>query len=122
MVRYNAEVQWQRGLIQEGAMGEWKTIYEDEIEGRWVTLKAYESENDEEEDDGPVVRVTVAPIAEETGEPEPMGDKPKPVAGADADDNSVTLDPDAVEDLEEELIEIGFSPEAAAWIVGKVPV
>jgi hypothetical protein len=27
-----------------------------------------------------------------------------------------------LEDLEEELIEIGFSPEAAAWIVGKVPV
>lgn len=122
MVRYNAEIQWQRGLIQEGHMGEWKTVYEDEVEGRWVTLKAYESENDDEEDDGPVVRVTVAPIAEETGEPEPMGDKPKPAAGADADDNSVTLDPDAVEDLEEELIEIGFSPEGAAWIVGKVPV
>ena len=90
-------------------MGEWKTVYEDEVEGRWVTLKAYESENDEEEDDGPVVRVTVAPIAEEAGEPEPMGDEPKPAAG-DADDNSITLDPDAVEDLEEELIEIGFSP------------
>ena len=122
MVRYNAEIQWQRGLIQERHMGEWKTIYEDEVEGRWVTLKAYESENDDEEDDGPVVRVTVAPIAEETGEPEPMGDKPKPAAGADADDNSITLDPNAVEDLEEELIEIGFSPEGAAWIVGKVPV
>jgi hypothetical protein len=32
------------------------------------------------------------------------------------------LDPNAVEDLEEELIEIGFSSEAATWIVGKVPV
>jgi hypothetical protein len=42
-------------------------------------------------------------------------------AGPDADDSSITLDPDAVEDLEEELLEIGFSPEAAAWIVGKVP-
>jgi hypothetical protein len=31
------------------------------------------------------------------------------------------LEPDAVEDLEEELLEIGFSPEAARWIVGKVP-
>ena len=122
MVRYNAEIQWQRGLIQERHMGEWKTVYEDEVEGRWVTLKAYESESDEEEDDGPVVRVTVAPIADEAEEPEPMGDEPKPAAGADADDNSITLDPDAVEDLEEELIEIGFSPEGAAWIVGKVPV
>ncbi|MCD6071713.1 MAG: hypothetical protein K0S42_2229, partial [Microvirga sp.] len=26
-----------------------------------------------------------------------------------------------VEDLEEELIEIGFSPEAVRWIVSKVP-
>jgi len=102
-------------------MGEWKTVYADEVEGRWVTLKAYESEDAEDEDADPVVRVTVAPIADETEEPEQAGDEPKPVPEPDADDNSITLDPDAVEDLEEELIEIGFSPEAAAWIVGKVP-
>jgi hypothetical protein len=109
-------------MIQEGNMGEWKTVYEDEVEERWVTLKVYESEDDEGEDDGPVVRVTVAPIADEAGEPEQAGDEPKPIAEPDADDNSLTLDPDAIEDLEEELIEIGFSPEAAAWIVSKVPV
>jgi hypothetical protein len=103
-------------------MGEWKTVYEDEVEERWVTLKVYESEDDGDEDDGPVVRVTVAPIADEAGEPEQGGDGPKPAAGRDADDNSITLDPDAVEDLEEELIEIGFSSEAATWIVSKVPV
>jgi hypothetical protein len=103
-------------------MGEWKTVYEDEVEERWVTLKVYESEDDEEDDDGPVVRVTIAPIDDEAGEPEQMGDEPKAASEADAEDNSITLDPDAVEDLEEELIEIGFSPEAAAWIVGKVPV
>lgn len=102
-------------------MGEWKTVYEDEVEGRWVTLKAYEDEDDEE-DDGPAVRVTVAPIADEAEEPGQMGDEPKSVAAADTDDNSITLDPDGVEDLEEELIEIGFSPEAAAWIVSQVPV
>jgi hypothetical protein len=103
-------------------MGEWKTVYEDEVEGRWVTLKVYESENnDEDGDDGPVVRVTVAPIADELGEPEQRGSKPEPVVEADAEDNSITLDPDAIEDLEEELIEIGFSPVAAAWIVSKIP-
>ncbi len=101
-------------------MGEWKTVYEDEVEGRWVTLKVYEGEGDEEDDDGPVVRVTVAPI-DEVGELERMGDKPKAVSEADADDKSITLDPDAVEDLEEELVEIGFSPEAVRWIVSKVP-
>ena len=103
-------------------MGEWKAVYEDEVEERWVTLKVYESEDDGEEDDGPVVRVTVAPIADEAAEAEQRGDGPKPAAGRDADDNSITLDPDAVEDLEEELLEIGFSPEAATWIVSKVPV
>ncbi|MBM1175072.1 hypothetical protein [Microvirga arabica] len=98
-------------------MGEWKTVYEDEVEERWVTLKVYES-GDGDEDDGPVVRVTVAPIEDE---PEQMGDEPKPIAEPDAEDNSITLDPDAIEDLEEELIEIGFSPEAVRWIVSKVP-
>jgi len=99
-------------------MGEWKTVYEDEVEERWVTLKVYESGDDDEDDDGPVVRVTVAPIDDE---PEQMGDEPKPTAEPDAEDNSITLDPDAIEDLEEELIEIGFSPEAVRWIVSKVP-
>jgi hypothetical protein len=46
----------------------------------------------------------------------------KPLAGADADDNSITLDPDVIEDLEEELTEIGFSAQAADWIISKVPV
>ncbi len=99
-------------------MGEWKTVYEDEVEERWVTLKVYESGDDDEEDDSPVVRVTVTPIDDE---PEQMGDEPKPTAEPDAEDNSITLDPDAIEDLEEELIEIGFSPEAVRWIVSKVP-
>lgn len=99
-------------------MGEWKTVYADEVEGRWVTLKVYESEDAEEEDADPVVRVTVAPIEDV----EQNEDGQKLVAETDADDKSITLDPDAVEDLEEELIEIGFSPAAAAWIVSKVPV
>jgi hypothetical protein len=108
-------------MKREAHMGEWKIVYEDEVEERWVTVKVYESEDDGEEDDGPVVRVTVAPIADELGEAEPRGDGPNRAAERDSDDNSVTLDPDAVEDLEEELLEIGFSPEAARWIVGKVP-
>ena len=102
-------------------MGEWKTVYEDEVEERWVTLKVYESEDAEDGDEGPVVRVTVVAIADEANEPEQMGNKPLPVSEADAEDNSITLDPDAVEDLEEELIEIGFSSEAAKWIVSTVP-
>ena len=99
-------------------MGEWKAVYQDEVEVRWVTLKVYESEDDEDGDDDPVVRVTAVPVENV----EQNEDRQKPVAKTDADDNSITLDPDAVEDLEEELSESGFSPEAASWIVSKVPV
>ena len=100
-------------------MGEWETVYADEVEGRWVTLKVYESEDAH---DDPVVRVTVAPIADEAEDLEQAGTHPKSVPEPDADDNSITLDPDAVEDLKEELTEIGFSAQAADWIISKVPV
>ncbi|MFD0465213.1 hypothetical protein ACFQY9_28535 [Microvirga aerilata] len=106
-----------RHIIQEGNTGEWKTIYEDEVEERWVTVKVHESESDKDGDEGPAVRVTAAPIE---GDLEQNGDGPAPFAGSKSADNSVTLEPNPVEDLKEELIEIGFSP-VAAWIVSNVP-
>ena len=99
-------------------MGELKTIDDDEVEGRWVTLKVYESDNAEDGDDEPVVRVTVAPM--ENAEANEGGQKL--MTGTDGDDNSITLDPDMIEDLEEELTEIGFSAQAADWIISKIPV
>jgi hypothetical protein len=93
------------------------TIWQDEVEERWVTVKVYESEDDEDED--PVVRVTITPIADVEGRLEQDEHGQTPVAEADAADRSITLEPDPVEDLEEELIEIGFSREAAAWILRK---
>ena len=101
-------------------MGEWKTVFEDEVEERWVTVKVYESEDDGDEDEDPAVRVTAAPIEDE-GELKQYDSAQTPVAEANAADRSITLEPDPIEDLEEELIEIGFSPEAAAWIVRKIP-
>ena len=98
-------------------MGEWKTVYADEVEGRWVTLKVYETENDEDGEEGLAVRATVAP-----GRTAAQNNEQKPPTEADAEDSSITLDPDQVGDLEEELVEIGFSAEPAARIVGKVPV
>ena len=103
-------------------MGEWKTVYEDEVEERWVTIKVYESEADKDDEEGPAVRVTAAPIEDNEGGLDQSGDGKTPVAGAETADGSITLEPDPVEDLEEELIEIGFSPVAATWIVSKVPV
>ncbi len=100
-------------------MGEWKIVFDGEVEGRLVTVKVYDSDVDGDEDAEPAVRVTVTSI--EDGVPEPIKDRqtllaePKP-AGA-----SITLDPAIFSDLEEELIEVGFSPEAAAHIVRTVP-
>lgn len=102
-------------MIQERNIGEWKTVYEDEVEGRWVTLKVYEGEDDGG-DDGSVVRVAVAPVSGV----EQNEDGQKPIV--EAENNSITLDPDQVEDLEEELVEVGFSPGAATWIVSMAPV
>jgi hypothetical protein len=102
-----------RYLIQEGNMGEWKTVYE--VEERWVTLKVYEGDDDEGDDD-PVVRLTVEPL--ENLEQEEVGQNP----ATGAEGSLITLEPDPVEDLEEELLEIGFSQVAADWIVSKVPV
>jgi hypothetical protein len=39
MLRDNTGAQLHRCMIQERRMGEWKTIYDDEVEGRFVTLK-----------------------------------------------------------------------------------
>ncbi len=100
-------------------MGEWKTVYEDEVEERWVVVKVYESEDDEDGDEDPVVRVTITPIEDDENELKQNETVQTPVAEAKAADRSITLEPDPVEDLEEELIEIGFSPEAAAWILRK---
>lgn len=110
-----------RYMIQKGNMGEWKTVYEDEVEERWVTVKVYKSESDMAGDEGPAVRVTVAAIHDDDAGPEQDEDGQTPIAGLETADGSVTLELDPVEDLEEELIEIGFSPVAAAWIVSKAP-
>jgi hypothetical protein len=101
-------------------MGEWNTVFEDEVEQRWVTIKIYASADDEDED-SPLVRVTTAL----TDDVDPASVQSEggqtPMAERETAGSSITLEPDPIEDLEEELIEIGFSPEAATWIAGKIP-
>ncbi len=99
-------------------MGEWKAVFDGEVEGRPVVVKVYDSEDDETEDGEPAVRVTTVPVGDgaralERNEQSPLA-RPEE-AGA------ITLDPATFADLEEELIEVGFSPEAAARIAGTVP-
>ena len=92
-------------------MGKWKIVFDGEVEGRLVTVKVYDSDVDGDEDAEPAVRVTVTSI-EDAGAPEPIEDGRTLLAGQKPAGASITLDPAIFSDLEEELIEVGFSPEA----------
>ena len=81
-------------------------------------VKVYDSEDDETEDEESAVRVTTVPIGD--GARALERNEQVPPAGRE-EACSLTLDPATFDDLEEELIEVGFSPEAAARIVCTVP-
>ena len=102
-------------------MGEWKIVFDGEVEGRLVTVKVYEPEVDEDEDAEPAVRVTTTSLADDAGTLEPNEDGQTLLAAPERAGALVTLDPAIFSDLEEELIEVGFSQEAAAHIVRTVP-
>jgi hypothetical protein len=102
-------------------MGEWKTVYEEEVEGRPVAIKVYESEDVEDEDEGIAVRVVTTSIRDYEGALEQNEDGQTLIASPAAAGAPITLEPAMLEDLKEELREVGFSDEAAAHIVSKVP-
>ncbi len=96
-------------------MGEWKITFEGQVEGRLVVVKVYKSEDDEDENTEPAVRVTTMVMEGHRGALQTV------IAGPEAEDTTITLDPAIFGDLEEELVEVGFSPEAAARIISTVP-
>lgn len=104
-------------------MGEWNTVFEGEVEGRLVTVKVYQStdEADREDDGGPAVRVTTTSVDDYPGILEEEDGDTLLVEREEAG-RLITLEPYSLKDLEGELMEVGFSPEAAATIVSKVPV
>jgi len=104
-------------------MGEWTTVYEDEIEGRLVTLKVYRSDQaaDEDGDDGPAIRVTTTSAEGSSCVVEDDQDGDTLLVEREATARPITLEPYSLEDIEGELMEVGFSPEAAAQIASKVP-
>jgi hypothetical protein len=106
--------------MQEETMGGWIAVFEDEVEGRLVTVKVYGSDHDEDGDDCLPMRAMVTPIDGYEDGPEQGEDGQALVATTKAAASLITFEPDTLEDLEESLIEIGFSPKAAAWIIDKV--
>ena len=112
-----AEGPWNRTDPEEN-MGEWKTVFGGEVEGRPVMVKVYDSEDDETEDGEPAVCVTTVPIGD--GARALERNEQASIAGPE-EAGSITLDPATLADLEEELIEVRFSSEAAARIIRTVP-
>jgi len=104
-----------RCAIAGEIMGEWKTVFEGEVEDRLVMVKVYESEDAADENTDPAVRVTTTAMAGHRGALQTL------IAGPEAEDTTITLDPAVFGDLEEELVEVGFSPGAAARIISTVP-
>jgi hypothetical protein len=102
-------------------MGAWNTVFEDEVEGRLVTVKIYESDEPEDRE-GPAVRVTTASIDDYEGIFEQGEDSQTLVLLTEVAGRTITLETYSLDDLEGELIEVGFRPEAAVSIVSKIPV
>ena len=66
-------------------------------------------------------RITTISMEGYVGPPEQTEDGQTLLAGPEPADAFITLDPATFSDLEEELTEVGFGPEAAARIVSTVP-
>ena len=83
-------------------MGEWNAVFEDEVEGRLVTIKVYRSDEPADEDEGPAVRVTTTSVDDYPDVLEQDGDTlllEREDAG-----RLITLEPDSLDDLEGELM------------------
>jgi hypothetical protein len=100
-------------------MGEWKTVFEGEVEERLVTVKLYESAEVENQDESLALRVTTTSVDDNPGVLEEGGG----TLLVEREDTGrlITLEPYGLDDLEGELMEVGFSPQAAAAIASKVP-
>ncbi|MBQ0820553.1 hypothetical protein KBI52_10095 [Microvirga sp. HBU67558] len=102
-------------------MGEWATVYEDEVEGRLVAVKLYQSDQVADEDEGLAIRVMTSSAEEYPSvlKEEWSGDT---LVIEEEARRPITLEPYSLDDLEGELMEVGFSPEAAALIASEIPV
>ena len=63
-------------------MGGWKTVFEDEVEGRLVTVKVYESKEPEDQHEAPAVRVTTTFLDAYEDALEPNSRQPSAHSGA----------------------------------------
>jgi hypothetical protein len=103
-------------------MGKWDIIIKDEFDGHLVMVEVRRSdfETDNSQGGHPGVRVTITCLRDcddtDIAASEQTSTATDAPAGA-----LITLEPDTLDELEGDLIEVGFSTEAAARIVSRVP-
>ena len=97
-------------------MEEWETLFEGEVEGRPVKLEMYT-----DEDGNRSVKVTTISPEDKGGSFEGLGEDAGDLAGPYPAGSPIVVEPSELADLEDELLELGFSDEAAGEIARHVP-
>ncbi len=87
---------WNRADLEENT-GEWKIVFDGEVEGCPVVVKVYDSEDNESEAGEPAVRVTTVPIGDGASALE--RNERTPLSGPEVA-GSIILDPAIFDDLE----------------------
>jgi hypothetical protein len=103
-------------------MGKWDTVINDEFDGHLVVVEVRRSNDQPDigQDGQPGVRVTITCLRDCDDEAGRAASGQTSMTTDDPAGALITLEPDTVDDLEGDLIEVGFSTEAAARISSKV--
>jgi hypothetical protein len=104
-------------------MGKWDTVIKDEFDGHLVVVEVRRSDFEMGigQDGQPGVRVTITCLRDCDDEMDMAAREQTSMTTYDPAGALITLEPDTLDELEGDLIEVGFSTEAAARIVSRVP-
>jgi hypothetical protein len=104
-------------------MGKWETVINDEFDGHLVVVEVRRSDFETAISQGGQsgVRVTITCLRDCDDEMNIAASEQTSTATYDPAGALITLEPDTLDELEGDLIEVGFSTEAAARIVSRVP-
>jgi hypothetical protein len=103
-------------------MGKWDTVINEEFDGHLVVVEVYRSDVETDSGQGgqPGIRVTITCLRDCDDDMDIAASEQTKTATYDSAGALITLEPDTLDELEGDLIEVGFSTEAAARISSKV--
>ncbi len=103
-------------------MGKWDTVINDEFDGHLVLVEVRRPNDQPDigQDGQPGLRVTITCLRDCDDEPGMAASGQTSMITDDPAGALITLEPDTLDELEGDLIEVGFSTEAAARISSKV--